>query len=286
MNRLVLALCFLAASSAQATKKPVEPCKIKSRQMTLVKNCFTGEMAQSGSSGGQFFTSLQPKTTKANYCYNSLVSVAQKPGDVQVHVRVLRDDKKGMFHVYHYTLNRDEVKKNPLPSPAFALQGLKGECFSSDPDGCAGGILKTIGWVDTDIPMVIALNKTTNGQYSLSQVVPDPSEIERLGPRELKGEVESDATRSTQNLIWEVRQRIMAVARQKTVAMRSGTTAKKLAESSEQFRYCSMALEGYLRDKKMSDPFSSDEKMTLAAITNFMNGDAEGKPGRSPASKR
>ncbi len=279
--RVTLAMLVLCSASGAHAKKPIEPCKTKSRQMTLVKNCYTGEMVKPLDGGGQFFTSVEMKNPNVNFCYNSLVTVDHKAGDALVHIRVLRDGKDGQFHAYHYSMPHDEVKKSKKDVPAVALQGLKGECFASDPDACGAGILKTIGWTDTDVPMVVALGKATAGQITVSHLMQSREEIERTKPRELPAQIETDANRTTQMLLQEIRRKIVSAARVKTNSMRAGVSAKKLADASEQFRYCSMALEGFLKDKKMTDPFSPEEKMTLSSLTNFMNGDANVPQGAS-----
>jgi hypothetical protein len=290
MNRSALLSLLVILSTAAHAKKVVEPCHIRSRQMTLVKNCYTGEMAKPTEGGSQFFSFLGVKNSQANYCYNSLVTVQHKSTDPQIHIRVLRDDKKGAFQAYHYSIPRDELKKSKSDTPVVTLQGLKGECFSNNPDACDAGILQTLGFADSDVPMVLAIGKA-GGQFILSHLVNNHDDIERLMPKELPGKVENDPGRAALQLIQEIRQKIVTVARAKTSAMRAGASPKKLAATSEQFRYCSMALEGFLKDKKMTDPFSAEEKMTLAALINYMNSDT-GVPtpatanSRLPASKR
>lgn len=241
--------------------------------MTLVKNCYTGEMVKPLDGGGQFFTSLTVKNQPLNYCY-SLVTIDHRAGDALIHIRVLRDGKDGQFHAYHYSLPQAQLKKSKTDAPMVSLQGLKGECYTSNPDGCGGGILNAIGWTDSDVPMVVALGKAGGGQITVSHLVHNREEIERTKPSELAAKVENDNGRITQHLLQEIRRKIVNVARVKVRAMHAGASARKLADSSEQFRYCSMALEGFLKDKKMTDPFSSEEKMTLSSLTNYMNGDA------------
>jgi len=49
-------------------------------------------------------------------------------------------------------------------------------------------------------------------------------------------------------------------------------------------RYCSLAFEGFLKFQKLTDPFTPEEKMTLATLTNYMNDDAKVENSRFPAS--
>ncbi len=273
VRRVLLTGVLLTASPAFA-KAPPEPCHTRSRQMTLVKNCYTGEMMKASEGSAQFFSSIDSKTKGPNYCFNSLVMIEHKNGEAKIHLHVMRDSKDGKFHSYYYALTPTEITATKKQPSTVLLQGLTGECFAGDPEACAGGILKTIGLTNTDLPMVVGIGRTNAGAYTVSHLVQTRGEIEAIKSKELELKSETNAGVVTDRLLQEIRKKIMTVAHTKLSAMHSGASPKKLADASEQFRYCSMALEGFLKDKKMPEPFTTEEKAALTALTNYMNGDA------------
>ena len=288
MFRAILLTTALFAQGFAYAKAPPEPCRTRSRQMTLVKNCYTGDMAKPAEGGGQFFDSTDLEGRKVSYCYNSFIKVENKAGELRINV--LKDNRDGKFHAYNFAVPATEVKKIKKDLPLIHLKGLKGSCFSKtgDREVCQGGILKAIGWKDIDAPMIVAMGKAGSA-YIVSHLVSSEKEPEELKAKDVDGTVFTDTNKVTENLLQEIRRKIMHTAKVKMNAMRGGSTSpKKLAATSEQFRYCTLALEGFLRFHKLNDPFSTEEKMTLATLTNYMN-DAAADPGmnsnRSPASK-
>lgn len=283
MSRHLVFLGLLIVQGVAFAKDPPEPCRTRSRQMTLVKNCYTGDMIKPTEGGAQFFSSTELESKGANYCYNSLVSVEHKAGQVRIHV--LKDSKDGKFHAYEYAVSPDELKKMKKDTPLLVLKGLKGSCFTKNGnfEACQGGILKAIGWKETDAPMVVAMGKGSGGRYTISHLAAvDPENVQA---KELEGVVLSDHGKVTDQLLQEVRKKIVNSARAKMSSVHHGNTSpRKLASASEQFRYCSLAFEGFLKFNKLNDPFTAEEKMTLATLTNYMNDAAKEESGRAPAS--
>lgn len=287
MFRVVSLVAAVFAHSIALAKDPPEPCRTRSRQMTLVKNCYTGDMAKPSDGGGQFFSSVDLEGRKVSYCFNSLIKVESKAGELRINV--LKDNRDGKFYAYNFSLPAAAIKKAKHDLPLVHLKGLKGACFSKngDREACQGGILKAIGWKDIDAPMLLAMGKS-GSNYTVSHIVSTDKEPAELNAKEVDGTVFTDSNKVTENLLQEIRRKISHTAKLKMSAMHSGTTnPKKMAASSEQFRYCTLAFEGYLRFHKLNDPFSPEEKMTLATLTNYMN-DAATDPGekRMPASTK
>jgi hypothetical protein len=276
-------LCFSPTSGA---KDRLGPCHTHSRQMTLVKNCYTGDMMKPVDGGAQFFDSAPVNKNGASYCYNSLVLVEQKPGEALVRINVLKDSRDGQVLAY---VAPEEVKKIKRDAPLLSLKGLKGECYSptGDREVCAGGILKAIGLQDVNVPMVVAVGKANSGRYTVSHLVYDSKELDGHKAKELEPAAQQDLAKVTDKVLQEIRKKLVSAARQKMGSLHSpAMTPKKLAENSEQFRYCSLALEGFLKEKRLPDPMSPDEKMTMAKLTSYMNGETapQASPTRLPAS--
>ncbi len=268
----------IALFSLLITSKPLfaarlrEPCQLQSRQMTLAKNCYTGEMVRPTEGGAQFFGAIEGHNKEVNYCYNSLILLEQPPTDPNVHIRVMKESNKGYFQTILYTLPRTALLQSKQDDPTLSLKGLKGLCFSSNPAACTDSFLKVIGWNDRHMPLILAVGKSTTGNYTVSHVIADEVDIKNANSIVVTPSKSADAAYATSLLIQDIRKKLIIMARLKLNAMRAGTSAANLASASEQFRYCSMALEGFLKDKQIPEPFSPEEKMTLATLTNYMNG--------------
>lgn len=209
-------------------------------------------------------------------------------GEALVRLHVLKDSKDGHFHSFSYNVAPEELLKMRLENPPVALKGLKGECFSANEDKeiCKGGLLHAIGFSDVNLPMVVALTKTKHGQFTLGQLITDPKSLSGLKPKELVLAGEQDVTKVTHKIVQDIRRKLVTAAQAKMVSMQNpDMTAKKMGVSSEQFRFCSMAMEGFLKESKLPDPFSPNEKMTLATLTNYMNNEVINPraPARLPA---
>lgn len=271
-----IAIALVFFQGAAFARAPADPCHTKSRQMTLAKNCYTGDMMKSADNGTHFFGATQARANGISYCFNSLVQVERKPGDT-LHIHIFKDGKDGQFHSYDYAVAPEDVKKIKKEPILLTLKGLKGDCFSAtgDKEICSGGILKAIGLKDTNAALTVALAKTASGQFTVTNLVFDPKELEAKKPKELDGSVMIDNNKVTEKLVQDIHHKISLAAHLKFSSMHSGaTTPKKLSEISEQFRFCSLALDGFLKFQKISDPFSSEEKTTLMALTNYMNNNA------------
>jgi hypothetical protein len=268
IRSLVLAAIALNLGTVWAKS---DPCRIRSRQMALAKNCYTGDMAKT-QDGPQFFTSSLGPVQGANYCHNSLIEVERKAGQAQMRIHVLRDGKDGNAHAYQFTLATDDLKKSKGNGMLFGLKGLKADCFSptGDREVCNGGFLKTIGLKDTALPMVLGLSKSG----AITHLAFDPKEIEGNKPKDLDGYVINDTAPIFARMVSDIHRRLAQMANVKMAQVNSRkVTPKKLAETSEQFRYCSMALESFVKAQKLSDPFTAPEKTVMNTLTNFMNND-------------
>lgn len=265
---LVLAAIALNIGTVWAKS---DPCRIRSRQMALAKNCYTGDMAKT-QDGPKFFTSSLGPVKGANYCQNSLIEIERKPGQAQMRIHVLRDGKDGKAHAYQFTLATDDLKKSKGNLVLFELKGLKADCFSptGDREVCNGGFLKTIGLKDTALPMILGLSK--NG--TISHLAFDPKELDGNKPKDLEGYVINDTAPILARMVSDIHRRLSQMANAKMAQVNSRkVTPKRLSETSEQFRYCSMALEGFLKAQNLSDPFTPFEKTVMNNLTNFMNND-------------
>ncbi|MGZ3723796.1 MAG: hypothetical protein ACXVA9_12725, partial [Bdellovibrionales bacterium] len=82
MNRpaVLAASALIFVQSYAFARIPADPCHTKSRQMTLAKNCYSGDMVKSQDGAPQFFATTTGNTPGANYCFNSLVEMERKPG--------------------------------------------------------------------------------------------------------------------------------------------------------------------------------------------------------------
>jgi hypothetical protein len=256
----VLAALALIFAQGYAFARPVDPCRTKSRQMTLAKNCYSGDMIKAQEGAPQFFATTTGNTPGVNYCFNS---------------------------AYDYSLAPDEVKKMKKDPTLVSLKGLKGECFSptGDKEVCAGGFLKTIGLKDTATPLILGVAKG-GALYSVTHLAHDPKEIDAHKPKEIEGTPVADTASVTAHMVQDIRKRLASLAAIKLAIMRSGNSSpKKLADASEQFRYCSMAFEGFIISQKLSDPFTPEEKLSLNTLTSYMNNDPNfAENSRAPAS--
>jgi len=287
MNRpAILASLSLICLTGSAFARDVDPCRIRSRQMALAKNCFTGDMFKGYEYGPQFIGS-EPGKAGVNYCYNSLVEVEHRPGEALVHLHVLKDGKDGQMHAFEYTLSPDDVKKTKSGA-MVSLNGIKGDCFSptGDREACNGGFLKTIGLKDTNVPFVVGVTKAPRDMYLMNHVFSTPKELESAKPKELNALVYNDTRDVTAKFLQKIRAKLTALARAKMAAVHAGrTTPKRLADTSEQFRYCSMAVDNYIRTQHVPEIFTSEEKNALASLDNYMNNDPNfEKVLRQPAS--
>ena len=265
------------------------PCRTRSRQMTLIKNCYSGDMGHPLDAGGaRFFDVIASTKAQASYCYNSLVMVDHRPSQAQIEIRVLRDGKDGQLRAFKFALAPDELRRLKSDTPLISLKGLKGDCFSptGNADACSGGVLNLLGLRSTDVPMLLAMGKASNGQYTVSHVVSEMREPAGLKPLEIEPLAKEDTAATTERLLQEIRRKLTLSANSKLASLRSpAMTPKKMVQVSPQFRFCAMALEAYLKDKKIADPFSTQEKMVFATVTNYMNQDQLPQvPARLPAS--
>jgi hypothetical protein len=269
-----LVLAVLALPVAQVFAK-TDPCHTRSRQLTLAKNCYSGDMGKSQGGSPRFFTTTSGKTPNVNYCYNSLIEIDHKPGQAQMRIRVLKESKDGQYHAYQFTLSPNDLGKGKKDISLFSLKGLKGDCFSptGDKEACNGGLLKAIGLKDMNAPMIVGVGRSGNS-YTVTHLTSDAKEIEAHPPKVLEGVVLPDAAPIVSKLVQEVHHKLSTQAAAKMAAIHAGKTSpKKMSESSEQFRYCSMAFEGYIASQKLTNPFTPQEKTALNNLINYMNND-------------
>jgi hypothetical protein len=284
---LTLMLCVSPAFASNS----LSPCRTHSREMTMVKNCYTGDMAHTFDNGGHFYQNTDPDAQGIGYCYNSLVFLEHHAGDAQVKIHVLKEGKAGDVRAYNYVIAPEEIKKIAQDAPAFMLNGLKGECYSSkgDKSQCKGGLLNAIGLQDVDRPMTLAIGRGANGHYVLSHIISNPNELDKHPAKPLEVTVDQDASKITSSLLQEIRYKLVQSAKSKMEQMRApASTPQTLADKSVQFRYCTMALEGFLKEKNLPSPLQSEEKLSLNAVTTYMNNDptAAPPPARSPATSK
>src|SRR5262245_30980765 len=132
MFRILLLVTVGAWQNAVFARTPPDPCRTKSRHMTLVKNCYSGDMSKANDST-LFFAATPAGANNVAYCYNALISAEHRPGEALIKLRVLKESKDGQFHALDYSISPNEFK-GKKEAPLYTLKGLKGTCFSPTRD--------------------------------------------------------------------------------------------------------------------------------------------------------
>jgi len=138
-------------------------CRIASAPLKLAYACSALETA--GSNPRLYKVS---ETSGVNYCFNSLVHVAQNGGRLKI--TVLKD-VGNQVRRYEFNVDEKNLKKDDSGDYALPLEGLEGRCFAYTDEyqrHCSKGFL---GMGSTDIAMTVKLKKNPAGGFEHSETV-------------------------------------------------------------------------------------------------------------------
>lgn len=280
MHRL---LVWLLASplSAHAIGVP-KTCPLKSQEIKLARECFTGDM-RSGDDFGTFLGTDETSKDDLNYCYNAFVIVHPKKGS-ELNFSVLKDNERGKLTIYNYSVQEQalatpQAAKGRSPASkipaAITFKNLRAECYAKkqETDKCSKGVF---GFGSTDLPMTVELQKGKAG-YSVKGHTKDANAIEMAAQRALEPKTLGDQAKTNEWLLQVVKQRLITTAQRKLAQFKTKKmSAKAIGDATTQFRYCRMALEGFIHQKKFPNPFSDQETKLLDSLEDYLKGTAPG----------
>lgn len=222
-------------------------CPLKSQQIKLARECFSGDM-RSGADFGTFLGTDETSKEDLNYCFNAFVFVhPKKAGEIQL--QVLKDDPKAGLRIFNYAFAEPKGRK-PASTPTVTFKNLQAQCFAHKPqtDKCSKGVF---GFGSTDLPLTVELARAKAG-YSVKGHALKPSDV-ALEPRSSGDVAQFDA--------W-----LLSVVKQRLLTSAPRRVGSRKPASNDQFRYCRMALEGFLHQKKIPDPFTPAERKLIESV--------------------
>ena len=265
MRVLILGALILPGLAQAADES--KSCPLKSQQMKLVRECFTGDMARQEDMG-KFIGIDEGSKEDMNYCYNAFV-VAHPVRGGEVMFTVMKDNPKGQLRIFNYaTLEQKLVPKAMGRLPAsktptrISFKNLKAECFAKkeDDNQCSKGVF---GLGSSDIPVIVELNRTRGG-FGVKGSTKDEKALEEFSTKALNPIGEGDVKQTDTWLAQLIKQRLVSSAQDKlTMISKHKIKHSKLGEATTQFRYCRMAFEGFLYRHKIPDPFTDKDKKVL-----------------------
>lgn len=275
--RLSMILIAVAARASDAQGAP-KTCPLKSQEIKLARECFSGDMRLTDDFG-TFIGTDETSKDDMNYCYNAFVLVHPKKG-TDLQFSVWKDNPKGKLQIFNYVVMEQTVfgksqprgpaSRTPVP---VAFKNLKGECFANrvETDKCSKGVF---GFGSSDIPMTVELARGRSG-FTVKGHTKDKKAIETADDYALEPKSLGDQNQTDAWLVQVVKQRLVTTAQRK-LAMIAGhrLSEKSLGQATSQFRYCRMALDGFLHQKKIPDPFNEQEKKTLDSLEGHLKGTA------------
>ena len=240
-------LSLLLSGLVHAAVTP-RSCPLKSPQIKLARECFSGDMRAAGDFG-TFLGTDETSKEDLNYCFNAFVFIHPKKGG-EVQLQVLKDDPKAGLRIYNYAWAEPKGRK-PASTPTVSFKNLQAQCFAHKPqtDKCSKGVF---GFGSTDLPLTVELARAKTG-YSVKTHSLKPSATV------LEPHSTADVAQFDPWLLSVVKQRLLTAANR-----RAG--ARRPANAGDQFRYCRMALEGFLAHKKMPDPFTPAERKLIESV--------------------
>lgn len=252
---------FTAAAFARSLRSP---CEVKAQEIRLARECFTGDMHTTKDFGT--FIGAENSKDDMNYCFNAFVTVTALKNS-QVQFTVFKDgEKKGQLHIYNYVASKQKLSSSRSPAShmplAVTFNNLKAPCFAKDPqnDKCSSGLF---GFGSSDRSFTLQL-AAAHGSYT----VKGPAQKANL---KLDPQTESDVAKTDAWLVQIIKQRLMTVAQRKlAMVSRHQMSRRKLGDSTTQFRYCRMALDGFVHARKLADPFSVSERGTLNQLEDHL----------------
>lgn len=271
MQRL-LVFILAAPSFAFALGVP-KTCPAKSQEIKLARECFSGDMRSADDFGTFLGIDENPKDD-LNFCFNAFVIMhPKKAGDLQL--SVLKDNEKGKLAIYNYTVNEKALAvpkatgRTPASkvSPALTFKNLKAECFATkqETDKCTKGVF---GFGSTDLPMTIELSKGRGG-YAVKGYTKDAGVISAAEGTAIEPKTLGDVAKTNEWLLQVVKQRLLTTAQRKLAAIQA-RKIRDVASATAQFRYCRMALEGYVHQRKITSPFNEKETKLLDSLEGYL----------------
>jgi len=223
-------------------------CPLKSQQIKMARECFSGDMRAAGDFG-TFLGTDETSKEDMNFCFNAFVFAHPKKGGETL-LQVLKDDPKAGLRIFNYAFAEPKGRK-PASLPTVTFKNLQAQCFAhkKETDKCSKGVF---GFGNTDLPMTIELARGRAG-YTVKGQSLKPSDVV-LEPKST-----ADVNEFDKWLLSLVRQRLVAAAHH-----RAG--ARRPASQGDQFRYCRMALEGFIHQKKIPDPLTPAERKLVESI--------------------
>lgn len=248
-------------------------CPLKSQEIKLARECFSGDM-RTADDFGTFLGTDETSKTDLNFCYNAFVIVHPKRGN-ELQFSVLKDNIRGKLAIYNYSVNekaltpvktsgRTPASKAPA---ALTFKNLKAECYAhkEETDKCSKGVF---GFGSTDLPMTIELLRTGNG-YSVKGSTQDASVIGIASEKAVEPKTMGDQAKTNEWLVTVVKQRLLTTAQRKLASIQA-KKIRNIAEATAQFRYCRMALDGFVHQRKIPDPFNDKEKKLLDSLEDHL----------------
>ena len=280
MRSLILILLALPVM-AHAVGMP-KTCPLKSQQLRLARECFTGDM-RSQEDIGIFLGTEENAKSDLNFCYNAFVVMYPRKGG-ELQLTVMKDNERGQLRIYNYATmaqslapagkGRQPASKQPLN---VSFKNLKAECYNNreNTDSCSKGIF---GIGSTDLPLTLELARGRGG-LNVKGTATDPNAVKAAFEKALVPKGEGDVAQTDLWLLQVIKQRLLTNAQQK-LAMISARKIKpnKIGEATTQFRYCRMALEGFVHQRKMIDPFTEKERKLLDSLEGHLKTTAPAVP--------
>ncbi|MBX3022718.1 MAG: hypothetical protein KF799_13680 [Bdellovibrionales bacterium] len=237
-------------------------CPLKSQEIKLARECFSGDMRANDDFGT--FLGTEESKDDLNFCYNAFVIVHPKKGG-ELQFSVLKDNEKGKLAIYNYAVPEKQItakaQAGRMPAskaPAvLTFKNLKAECYANkaETDKCSKGVF---GFGSTDLPLTIELTKGKGG-YVVKGATKDAAVIGSAAEGAIEPKTMGDQAKTNEWLLQVVKQRLLTTAQRK---LASAGKVKKGAPPS-QFRYCRMALDGYVHQRKIPSPFNEKEVKLL-----------------------
>lgn len=269
-------MILLVGSFAHAAGVP-KTCPLKSQELKIARECFSGDM-RLADDFGTFLGTDETSKEDLNFCYHAFVILHPQKGS-EIQLTVLKDNPKGQLHIYNYSTqaqallpprsaSRTPASKAPT---AISFKNLKAQCFAhrNETDKCSKGLF---GIGNTDIPLTIELSHEKLG-FKVKGPTKDKGLIETAANsgRVLEPKNEADAAKTSEWLLQVVKQRLLRMAQNDLARIKQKTmSSTNLANATTQFRYCRMAVDGFIHQRKITDPFSAQERQVLDSLEDHL----------------
>lgn len=248
-------------------------CPLKSQEIKLARECFSGDM-RTADDFGTFLGTDETSKTDINFCYNAFVIVHPKRGN-ELQLSVLKDNSAGKLAIYNYSVNEKTLTpvkaSGRMPASkapaALTFKNLKAECYANkaESDKCSKGVF---GFGSTDLPMTIELSRSKSG-YTVKGGTQDSAVISQASEKAIDPKTMGDQARTNEWLLKVIKQRLLATAERKLASIQA-KKIRNIAEATAQFRYCRMALDGFVHQRKIPSPFNEQETKLLDSLEGYL----------------